>query len=197
MKPAYVNQTFNFLLNYPGSITPLLTSPVSVWGIVLGKFFAMAAVFALPCAVDAVMIFILWALGGTVSALIANLAGLLCYFLLGCAAIALCEFLSGLTENQIIAAVAGFSLAGFDALYRQISVGAVPGCDNNSVDFGRSDQLLCACHYLCAVGLSDLLGTLGIQIVNSSQTSAVYIGCNVLRMGVADVAACAQYENLL
>ena len=87
----------------------LLTSPVSVWGIVLGKFFAMAAVFALPCAVDAVMIFILWALGGTVSALLANLAGLLCYFLLGCAAIALCEFLSGLTENQIIAAVAGLS----------------------------------------------------------------------------------------
>ena len=87
----------------------LLTSPVSVWGIVLGKFFAMAVVFALPCAVDAVMIFILWALGGTVSALLANLAGLLCYFLLGCAAIALCEFLSGLTENQIIAAVAGFS----------------------------------------------------------------------------------------
>ena len=40
----------------------LLTSPVSVWGIVLGKFFAMVAVFALPCAVDAVMIFILWAL---------------------------------------------------------------------------------------------------------------------------------------
>ena len=77
----------------------LLTSP----------FFAIAAVFALPCAVDAVMIFILWALGGTVSALLANLAGLLCYFLLGCAAIALCEFLSGLTENQIIAAVAGFS----------------------------------------------------------------------------------------
>ena len=40
----------------------LLTSPLSLWSIVLGKFFAMAAVFALPCAVDAVMIFILWAL---------------------------------------------------------------------------------------------------------------------------------------
>ena len=25
MKPAFVNQTFNFLLNYPGSITPLST----------------------------------------------------------------------------------------------------------------------------------------------------------------------------
>ena len=87
----------------------LLTSPVSVWGIVLGKFFAMAAVFALPCLVDAVMILILRALGSTASAMAASFSGLLCYFLLGCAAIALCEFLSGLTENQIIAAVAGFS----------------------------------------------------------------------------------------
>lgn len=88
----------------------LLTSPVSVWGVVLGKFFAMCAVFALPCLADAVMILILWALGGTVTALAANFAGLLCYFLLGCTAIAIGEFLSGLTENPIIAAVAGFSV---------------------------------------------------------------------------------------
>lgn len=88
----------------------LLTSPVPVWGIVLGKFFAMCAVFALPCFMDVVMILILWALGGTVPALAANFAALLCYFLLGCAAIAMGEFLSGLTENPIIAAVAGFSV---------------------------------------------------------------------------------------
>ncbi len=88
----------------------LLTSPVPVWGIVLGKFFAMCAVFALPCLMDVVMILILWALGGTVPAVAANFAALLCYFLLGCAAIAMGEFLSGLTENPIIAAVAGFSV---------------------------------------------------------------------------------------
>ena len=88
----------------------LLTSPVPVWGIVLGKFFAMCAVFALPCLMDVVMILILWAFGGTVPALAANFAALLCYFLLGCAAIAMGEFLSGLTENPIIAAVAGFSV---------------------------------------------------------------------------------------
>lgn len=88
----------------------LLTSPIPVWGIVLGKFFAMCAVFALPCLMDVVMILILWALGGTVPALAANFAALLCYFLLGCAAIAMGEFLSGLTENPIIAAVAGFSV---------------------------------------------------------------------------------------
>ena len=81
----------------------LLTSPVSVWGIVLGKFLALCVIFALPCLVDAVMILVLAALGASA----ANFAALLCYFLMGCAAIAIGVFLSSLTENQIIAAVAG------------------------------------------------------------------------------------------
>ena len=70
----------------------LLTSPVSVWEIVLGKFFALCVIFALPCLADAVMILVLAALGATGTATLANLAALLCYYL---------------TENQIIAAVAG------------------------------------------------------------------------------------------
>ena len=85
----------------------LLTSPVPVWGIVLGKYFALCAVFALPCLADAGMILVLAALGATGTATLANFSALLCYFLLGCAAIAIGEFISGLTENQIIAAVAG------------------------------------------------------------------------------------------
>lgn len=87
----------------------LLTSPVSVWGIVLGKFLALCVIFALPCLVDAVMILVLAALGASGTATAANFAALLCYFLMGCAAIAIGVFLSSLTENQIIAAVAGFS----------------------------------------------------------------------------------------
>ena len=86
----------------------LLTSPVSVWGIVLGKFLAMCAVFALPCLVNVVLILILRVLGCTNIALLSNFSSLLCYYLVGCAAIAICEFLSSLTENQIIAAVLGF-----------------------------------------------------------------------------------------
>ena len=86
----------------------LLTSPVSVWGIVLGKFLAMCAVFALPCLVDVVLILVLRVLGCTNIALLSNFSSLLCYYLVGCAAIAICEFLSSLTENQIIAAVLGF-----------------------------------------------------------------------------------------
>ena len=45
--------------------------------------------------------------GATGTATLANLAALLCYYLMGCAAIAIGVFLSSLTENQIIAAVAG------------------------------------------------------------------------------------------
>ena len=56
---------------------------------------------------DAVMILVLAALGATGTATLANLAALLCYYLMGCAAIAIGVFLSSLTENQIIAAVAG------------------------------------------------------------------------------------------
>ena len=87
----------------------LLTSPVPVWGIVLGKYFALCAVFALPCLADAAMIFALRALGCTGGALAMNLASLLCYYLMGCAAIAVCLFLSGLTENQVVAALLGFA----------------------------------------------------------------------------------------
>ena len=86
----------------------LLTSPVSVRGIVLGKFLAMCAVFALPCLVDVILILVLRVLGCTNIALLSNFSSLLCYYLVGCAAIAICEFLSSLTENQIIAAVLGF-----------------------------------------------------------------------------------------
>ena len=85
----------------------LLTSPVPVWGIVLGKYFALCALFALPCLADAGMILILRFLGATATATAANFASLLCYFCMGCAALAVAEFCSGLTENQLVAAVLG------------------------------------------------------------------------------------------
>ena len=89
----------------------LLTSPVSVGGIVLGKYFALCVIFALPCLVDAGMILVLKVLGATGTSTLANFSALLCYYLMGCAAIAIGVFLSSLTENQIIAAVSGGSAA--------------------------------------------------------------------------------------
>ncbi|MDY2682582.1 MAG: ABC transporter permease [Faecalibacterium prausnitzii] len=85
----------------------LLTSPVPTWGIVLGKYFALCVIFAVPCVVDVAMILVLKMLGATAVSTAANFASLLCYYLMGCAAIAVGVFLSSLTENQIIAAISG------------------------------------------------------------------------------------------
>ena len=72
-----------------------------------GYYTLYRTTFVLPCLADAVMTLVLAALGATGTATLANLAALLCYYLMGCAAIAIGVFLSSLTENQIIAAVAG------------------------------------------------------------------------------------------
>ena len=82
----------------------LLTSPVSIPGIVLGKF--LAVVFALPLTVAVIMPLILTAFG-TVS-LVSAFSALFAYLLLGAACLAVGTWISALTENQIIAYLATF-----------------------------------------------------------------------------------------
>ena len=86
----------------------LLTSPVTIPQIVLGKYLAQLVIFAVPVLVACVMPLILTAFG-TVS-LLSAYASLLAYFLLGAACIAVGTFISVLTENQIIAYLATFGL---------------------------------------------------------------------------------------
>ena len=84
----------------------LLTSPVPLWHIVLGKYLAVLSVFGM-----AVLVFALYPLimsrGGAVSYR-QSYATLLAFFLLGAACIAIGVFLSSLNENQIVAAVCSF-----------------------------------------------------------------------------------------
>lgn len=84
----------------------LLTSPVSIPAIVVGKFLAELAVFALPLAAAVVMPLLLRAFG-TVS-LVAAYSALLGYLLLGGACLAVGTWISALTENQILAYLATF-----------------------------------------------------------------------------------------
>ena len=81
----------------------LLTAPVSVWDIVLGKYLALVAVFAIPVVI---MCFypLIMSKFGTVSFASAY-TGILGFFLLGCANLAIGVFMSALTESQVIAAV--------------------------------------------------------------------------------------------
>ncbi len=86
----------------------LLTSPVSIPGIVMGKYLSLLAMFAVPLGVYALYPLLMKALGAANFA--ASYSGLLAYFSLGAALIAVCMYLSTLTENQIVAALSGFGV---------------------------------------------------------------------------------------
>lgn len=82
----------------------LLTAPVSLTGIVLGKYFAALTIFLIATAIAFIMGVIL-SLFGTV-AWMTLLSNYLAIVLVGAAFIAVGLFVSSLTENQIAAAVA-------------------------------------------------------------------------------------------
>ena len=86
----------------------LLTSPVSVFGIVMGKYFAALTIFAATFVVNSFNFVLLYNYGSpnTVS-IFMNIIGI---FLLGAAFIAIGLFLSSLTENQLIAAVSAMGV---------------------------------------------------------------------------------------
>lgn len=81
----------------------LLTSPVSLVEIVLGKYLAMVTVFAIPCVIYCIFPLII-KLQGTAHFLV-DYSSILAFFLLGCVFIAIGMFLSSLTESPVIAAI--------------------------------------------------------------------------------------------
>lgn len=86
----------------------LLTSPVSVTGVVMGKYLAALTVYAATFLVNSFN-FVLLAKYGEPNA-ISILTNILGVFLLGAAFIAIGIFLSSLTENQLIAAVSAMGV---------------------------------------------------------------------------------------
>ena len=86
----------------------LLTAPVSVTGVVMGKYLAMLTVFALPTAIACLCPLII-ALNGS-SFLLADYGTILAFFLLGAVEIAVGLLISALTESQLIAAVGTFGI---------------------------------------------------------------------------------------
>ncbi|HIU33007.1 MAG TPA: ABC-2 transporter permease [Candidatus Pullichristensenella excrementigallinarum] len=97
----------------------LLTAPISRISIVLGKYLAALFVYLIAISfsmIDALIASIYAAVEWPV--VIGHFAGL---FLLGAALIAVCMFLSGLTESQVIAAVLGFVVSLFLMLIDALS----------------------------------------------------------------------------
>ncbi|MBR3841763.1 MAG: ABC transporter permease subunit [Christensenellaceae bacterium] len=86
----------------------LYTSPVSITKIVMGKYLAMCTVLLIPLAITAIYPFILTTYGNI--AIWTCLASMFSFFLLGCSLIAVCMFVSSLTESQILSAVISFGV---------------------------------------------------------------------------------------
>lgn len=89
----------------------LLTAPVSLFGLVFGKFLAAFTVYAIPVVFTIVQAFVLSFIGSPNWALIfGNVIGTLLY---GAAIIAVGLFISGLTDSQMIAAIGSFFISMF------------------------------------------------------------------------------------
>lgn len=89
----------------------LMTSPVSITGLVMGKFLAALAIYGMALAVTVVYAVILsffaspeWAV------IVGNIFGSL---IMGAAMIAICLLISACTESQIIAAIGGLAVMLF------------------------------------------------------------------------------------
>ena len=84
----------------------ILTAPVSVGKVVLGKYLAMAFVFTIDMVIIAITPLLLMSYG-TIP-LGESYAAVLGFWLYGCACIAVGMFISSLTESQVISAVLTF-----------------------------------------------------------------------------------------
>lgn len=86
----------------------LLTSPVSLSAVVVGKYLAMVTVFAVPNIIFCLYPLIIKSQGNAYFAV--DYSAIFVFFLLGCVYIAIGMFLSSVTESQIIAAVSTFGI---------------------------------------------------------------------------------------
>lgn len=86
----------------------LLTAPVNLFQVVMGKYLAMVTILAIPCVICLIFPLIIKS-QGTAYILIDYLS-ILVFFLLGCVYIAIGMFISSLTESTIIAAIGTFGV---------------------------------------------------------------------------------------
>lgn len=86
----------------------LMTAPISLTRVVLGKYLALVTVMAIPVALSCFCPLIIAANGS--SSLGSDYASILAFFLVGCVYVAIGMFLSSLTESQVIAAVGTFAV---------------------------------------------------------------------------------------
>lgn len=90
----------------------LLTAPVSTTSVILGKYFALLTVFAIPTALFCLCPLIMKLASGADGQVyfLTDYASIFCFFLLGALYIAIGVLISSLTESQILSMVGTFAV---------------------------------------------------------------------------------------
>lgn len=108
----------------------LLTAPISVGKIVMGKFLGMASLLLIPMLFSCLCPLVI-KMQGT-SYLMVDYSTIFAFFLIGCTYIAIGMFISSLTESQVIAAVATIGILFIVQMWEGI-VGLIPTSEIGSL----------------------------------------------------------------
>ena len=148
----------------------LLTSPVSVEKIVMGKYLALVTVFAIPMAIICFYPLLMTKFG-TVSLGMAYTA-ILGFFLLGCANLAVGVFISSLTESQVIAAVLTFILLFAFYMMNGISSFFSEGALSTCITFGL---LILAAAIIIYTMIKNLLISAVVCVAGEAVLAVLYV----------------------
>ena len=105
----------------------LYTAPVSIPKVIIGKFLALVAIFSIVIGAICLCPLLLSRFGSVPMA--ESYAAIFGIWLYGCLSIAICVFVSALTESQVIAAVLSFALLFIGFLMQQIT-GLISNSEN-------------------------------------------------------------------
>lgn len=148
----------------------LLTSPVSVGKIIMGKYLALVTVFAIPMAIICFYPLVMSKFGDISFG--SAYTAVLGFFLLGCANLAIGVFISSLTESQVIAAVltlvflfAFFMMNGISSFF---SEGALSTC----ITFGL---LILAAAIIIYSMIKNFLISALICVIGEAALAVVYV----------------------
>ena len=148
----------------------LLTSPVSVEKIVMGKYLALVTIFAIPMAIICFYPLLMTKFG-TVSLGMAYTA-ILGFFLLGCANLAIGVFISSLTESQVIAAVLTFILLFAFYMMNGISSFFSEGALSTCITFGL---LILAAAIIIYTMIKNLLISAVVCVAGEAVLAVLYV----------------------
>lgn len=148
----------------------LLTAPVSVGKIVMGKYLALVTIFAIPMAIICLYPLVMSKFG-TVSFGTAY-TGILGFFLLGCANLAIGVFISSLTESQVIAAVLTFVFLFAFFMMNGISSFFSEGALSTCITFGL---LMLAASIIIYTMIKNFLISAVICVVGEIALGVIYV----------------------